>query len=70
MEINKEQFEKIKHCLPIQRGNVSIATIVFINALLYILSAEKKITFLHDLRLLPTENLEGILEDVIRREYI
>ena len=35
-----------------------------------ILSAEKKITFLHDLRLLPTENLERILEDVFRREYI
>ena len=35
-----------------------------------ILSAEKKITFLHDLRMLPTENLEGILEDVFRREYI
>ena len=34
------------------------------------ISAEKKITFLHDLRLLPTENLEGILEDVFRREYI
>ena len=32
--------------------------------------AEKKITFLHGLRLLPTENPEGILEDVFRREYI
>ena len=33
------------------------------------ISAEKIITFLHDLRLLPTENLEGILENVFRREY-
>ena len=36
MEINKEQLEKIKHILPVQRGNVSICTLVFINALLYI----------------------------------
>ena len=33
------------------------------------ISAEKKITFLHGLRLLPTENPEEILEDVFRREY-
>ena len=34
-----------------------------------ILSAEKKITFRLDLRLLATENTEKILEDVFRREY-
>ena len=36
MEINKEQYEKIKHILPTQRGNVTIENLVFINALLYI----------------------------------
>ena len=36
MEINDEQFEKIKHILPVQRGNVSINNTTFINALLYI----------------------------------
>jgi len=36
MEINREQYEKMKHILPVQRGNVSVENIVFINALLYI----------------------------------
>jgi len=36
MEINIEQYEKIKHLLPVQRGNVSVENITFINALLYI----------------------------------
>jgi len=36
MEINREQYEKIKDILPVQRGNVSVENIVFINALLYI----------------------------------
>lgn len=36
MRINKEQYEKIEHLLPVQRGNVSIDNISFINALLYI----------------------------------
>ena len=36
MEINIEQYEKIKHILPVQRGNVSIKNMTFINALLYI----------------------------------
>ena len=36
MKINEEQLNKIKHILPIQRGNVSICNLVFINALLYI----------------------------------
>ena len=36
MTINQEQYDKIKHLLPIQHGNVSIDNITFINALLYI----------------------------------
>ena len=36
MEITREQYDKIKHLLPIQRGNVRIDNITFINALLYI----------------------------------
>ena len=32
-----EQYEKLKHLLPVQRGNVSIENKLFINALLYIL---------------------------------
>lgn len=36
MEINKEQYDKIKHILPVQRGNVTVDNLIFINALLYI----------------------------------
>lgn len=36
MEINEKQYERIKHQLPVQRGNVSIENVTFINALLYI----------------------------------
>jgi len=36
MEITKDQYEKIKHVLLTQYGNVSIDNIIFINALLYI----------------------------------
>ena len=36
MEINNEQYEKLKHLLPVQRGNVTVENIKFINALLYI----------------------------------
>ena len=36
MEITKEQYEKMKHILPVQRGNVTIENLTFINALLYI----------------------------------
>jgi len=35
MKINREQYEKIKHILPTQRGNVNVENIKFINALLY-----------------------------------
>ena len=34
--ITQEQYEKIKHILPVKRGNVSIDNLTFINALLYI----------------------------------
>jgi len=36
MEITIEQYEKLKHILPVQRGNVSIENVKFINAILYI----------------------------------
>ena len=36
MEINIEQYEKLKHLLPVQRGNVSIENVKFINAILYV----------------------------------
>jgi len=36
MEINREQYEKIKHILPVQRGRVVVENMTFINALLYI----------------------------------
>lgn len=36
MKITEEQYEKMKHILPIQHGNVRIDNITFINALLYI----------------------------------
>ena len=35
MRINEAQYERIKHVLPIQRGNVSLGNIDFINAVLY-----------------------------------
>jgi len=36
MEIKIEQYNRIKHVLPVQRGNVTVETLVFINAILYI----------------------------------
>ena len=36
MEITKAQFKIIEHLLPVQRGNVKIANIQIINAILYI----------------------------------
>jgi transposase len=36
MEITQEQYNKIKHLLPVQRGNVSVDNITFVNALFYI----------------------------------
>jgi transposase len=36
MKINQAQYDKLKHLLPTQRGNVSIDNLTFINAILYI----------------------------------
>ena len=36
MKITREKYDKIKGILPLQRGNVSVDNITFINALLYI----------------------------------
>jgi transposase len=36
MKINEQQYGKIKHMLPKQRGNVSVDNVAFVNALLYI----------------------------------
>ena len=37
MELSREQYERIKDCLPRQRGNVRIGNFVLLNALLYAL---------------------------------
>ena len=36
MEITPEQFATIEHCLPRQRGNVSLSNLSVINATLFI----------------------------------
>ena len=36
MEITKAQFEQIEHCLPKQRGNVSLSNLTVLNAVLYV----------------------------------
>ena len=36
MEISPEQFSKIEHCLPTQRGNVSLSNLQVVNAILYV----------------------------------
>jgi transposase len=36
MEITEKEYETFKYLLPVQRGNVAIDNITFINALLYI----------------------------------
>jgi len=36
MEIPAEHYEKLKHILPVQRGNVSVENVIFINAILYV----------------------------------
>ena len=37
MELSREQFDRIKDCLPRQRGNVRVSNFVLLNALLYAL---------------------------------
>lgn len=36
MEITEEQFQRIEHCLPHQRGNVSMTNLQVLNAILYV----------------------------------
>ena len=36
MEITPEQFARIEHCLPTQRGNVSMTNLQVVNAMLYV----------------------------------
>ena len=36
MEITPEQFSLIEHCLPAQRGNVSMTNLQVVNAILYV----------------------------------
>jgi transposase len=36
MEISEEQYERIKDSLPVQRGNVSLSNLQFLNAVLYV----------------------------------
>jgi len=36
MEITEEQYERIKNSLPVQRGNVSLSNLQFLNAVLYV----------------------------------
>ena len=36
MEITQAQFEQIEHCLPTQRGNVSLSNLTVLNAVLFV----------------------------------
>ena len=36
MEITQAQFAQIEHCLPTQRGNVSLSNLSVLNAILYV----------------------------------
>jgi transposase len=36
MEITDAQYRLIEHCLPIQRGNVSLSNLRVLNAILYV----------------------------------
>src|ERR1700739_4790624 len=36
MEITEEQYARIKNSLPVQRGNVSLSNLQFLNAVLYV----------------------------------
>src|SRR5678815_3441088 len=36
MEITEAQYRLIEHCLPIQRGNVSLSNLQVLNAILYV----------------------------------
>ena len=36
MEITRSQYEQIAHCLPTQRGNVSLTNLSVLNAIRYV----------------------------------
>ena len=36
MELTEHQYEQITHCLPVQRGNVSMSNLQLLNAILYV----------------------------------
>ena len=36
MEITEEQYQRIAHCLPVQRGNVVLSNLQVLNAILYV----------------------------------
>src|SRR5882757_5154103 len=36
MELTEAQFQKVEHCLPVQRGNVSLSNRDVLNAILYV----------------------------------
>ncbi|WP_321855095.1 transposase, partial [Burkholderia cenocepacia] len=36
MEITEAQYQRIEHCLPRQRGNVSLTNLQVLNAILYV----------------------------------
>ena len=42
MEITAEQFARIEHCLPRQRGNVSMTNLQMLNAILYVAEQDCK----------------------------
>ena len=37
MQLTQVQYEKIAHCLPVQRGNVRLSNLQVLNAILYVL---------------------------------
>lgn len=36
MELSEHQYNQIAHCLPVQRGNVSMSNLQLLNAILYV----------------------------------
>jgi transposase len=36
MDISESQYQQIAHCLPVQRGNVSLSNLQVLNAILYV----------------------------------
>lgn len=36
MELTKEHLKRVEECLPVERGNVSMEVLTFLNAVLYV----------------------------------